>query len=61
MALDKAIHYGKEKRAPYRKGKAVSTHCRNHGSCAYCTSNRTIRNQKLAAKAKELIQEVSNA
>lgn len=58
MALNKAIYYGKEKRKAYRKAKAHDRSCRNHGTCSYCESNRTIRNQKLAAKAKELIQEV---
>lgn len=56
MALNKAIHYGKEKRTEYRKAKAHDRSCRNHGTCEYCKSNRTIKNQKLAAKAKELME-----
>ena len=57
MALDKRIKSGAEKRKPYRKGKAVSASCRNNGSCAYCRSNRTVKNQKLEAKAKEELKE----
>lgn len=40
MALDKAIKSGKEKRKPYRRAKAHSRSCRNHGSCPYCRENR---------------------
>ena len=42
MSLDKAIASGKEHRKPFRKGKAVSCGCRNHGSCTWCEENRTI-------------------
>lgn len=59
MALDKRIKSGAEKRKPYRKGKAVSVHCRNHGSCEYCRSNRTVKNQKLELKAKEEMKELN--
>ena len=38
--LDKAILYGKEKRKPYRKAKAIDRTCRNHGSCPWCKENR---------------------
>ena len=50
MGLEKAIEHGKEKREPYRGGKSVSFHCRNHGGarhskrnnweCMYCRDNR---------------------
>lgn len=46
MSLDKAIKYGKEKRKPYRGGKAVSSHCRNHGGCPWCEGGRLYRNKK---------------
>lgn len=40
MSLEKAIKFGKEKRKPYRGGKAISGSCRNHGNCEYCKQNR---------------------
>lgn len=46
MSLDKAIKYGKEKRKPYRGGKAVSSLCRNHGGCTWCEGGRLHRNKK---------------
>ena len=46
MSLDKAIKYGKEKRKPYRKAKAVDKSCRNHGSCKWCKDNRTYKSRK---------------
>lgn len=46
MSLDKAVKYGKEKRKPYRKAKAVDASCRNHKSCPYCLSNRTHKDVK---------------
>lgn len=46
MSLDKAIKSGKEKRRQYRGAKAIDCTCRNHGSCAYCLSNRTIANRR---------------
>ena len=55
MSLDKAIKSGKEKRKPYRKGKAVDGSCRNHGSCTYCTGNRKYHEtKKLESAAEEL-------
>lgn len=44
--LDKAIEHGKEKRKPYRGGKAICRSCRNHGSCEWCKSNRLYKYQK---------------
>ena len=46
MSLEKAIKYGKEKRKPYTKAKAVDKHCRNHGDCPYCKGNRTHKHKK---------------
>lgn len=46
MSLDKAIKYGKEKRKPYRKAKAIDKSCRNHGSCKWCEENRTYKNRR---------------
>lgn len=57
MALDKAIKAGKEKRKPYRKAKAASYTCRNHGSCPWCAGNRTVGNKRLAAKIMALLAE----
>jgi len=46
MSLEKAIKYGKEKRVQYRRSLAFDRTCRNHGSCEYCKSNRTIQSQR---------------
>ena len=46
MSLDKSIEHGKEHRKPFRGAKAVDCTCRNHGSCSYCRSNRTIQEQR---------------
>jgi len=46
MSLDKAIQHGKEKRKPYRHGKAVDSHCRNHGLCVWCRKNRLHGDKK---------------
>lgn len=40
MSLEKSIKYGKEKRKPYKKAKAMVCSCRNHGSCPWCMSGR---------------------
>lgn len=53
MSLDKAIKYGKEKRKPYRGGKACSTLCRNHGGCTWCESGRLHTNKKNELKGKD--------
>lgn len=52
MGLEKAIKYKKEKRKPYRGGKAVCKSCRNHGGCEWCKGNRTYKNKKEEEKAK---------
>ena len=46
MSLDKAIKSGKEHRKEYRKAKAVSISCRNHGNCEWCKENRLHSNKK---------------
>lgn len=54
MSNNKAIAYGKEKRKPYRGGKAVAYSCRNHGDCPYCYGNRTYSSAKrIAAMASK--------
>lgn len=50
MSLNKAIKNGKEHKKPYRGAKSVDKTCRNHGSCPWCKSNRTFKNQKLKDK-----------
>ena len=52
MSLEKAIKHNKEKRKPYRGSKAFDCTCRNHGSCAYCESNRTIFDTKARMKVE---------
>jgi len=52
MSLSKAIKFGKEHRKPYRKSKSFDSSCRNHGSCSWCKSNRTIREQRERIKMK---------
>ena len=52
MALDKAISHGKEKRKPYKGGKAVFASCRNHGNCGWCEGNRLYNTQKKLEAAK---------
>lgn len=46
MSLDKAIKHKKEHRKPYRKEKAVDSHCRNHGECPWCQGNRRYKHKK---------------
>lgn len=46
MGLDKAIKYGKEKRKPYIKAKAVFVSCRNHKGCPACAKVRRIKDIK---------------
>ena len=53
MSLNKAIEHGKEKRKPYRHGKAVDKSCRNHGGCSWCEGNRTYKNKKRLESTKE--------
>lgn len=37
------------------KGKRVSNHCKNHGSCPACKGNRLYQVNKQIDKAKEQI------
>lgn len=46
MSLNKAIEHKKEHRKPYRKAKAVDSHCRNHGECPYCQGNRQHKHKR---------------
>lgn len=41
MSHDKFIQSGKERRKPYRGGKAIDKTCRNHGGCDWCLGNCT--------------------
>ncbi len=52
MSLDKAIKHNKEHRKQYRGSKALDCTCRNHGSCSYCESNRTIFDKKARMKVE---------
>ena len=52
MSLEKAVEHKKEKRKPYRGSKAFDCACRNHGSCSYCESNRTLFDKKARMKVK---------
>lgn len=57
MSLDKAIEHKKEKRKPYyRKAQSVDPQCRCHGSCSWCRSNRTIREQREKERMKEMVR-----
>ena len=53
MSLDKAIEHGKEKRKPYYGAKAIDCTCRNHGSCAWCMSNRLYQQLKMDEASKQ--------
>lgn len=57
MSLNKAIAYGKEKREPYRGGKAVANSCRNHGDCSFCSGNRLYSYRKVLLKMQQREQE----
>ena len=57
MSLDKAISNKKEKRKPYRGSKAFDCTCRNHGSCSYCESNRTLFDKKARLRVEGQVDE----
>ena len=57
MSLDKAIEHGKEKRKPYTGAKAVDCSCRNHGTCSWCFSNRTIQQQREEESFQQALDE----
>jgi hypothetical protein len=46
MSFDKNYPNRKDKRKPFRGAKAIDCSCRNHGSCAWCESNRTHFDKK---------------
>lgn len=53
MGLEKAIEHKKEKRKPYRNGKAVDKQCRNHNACYWCRENRLHSSKKRKEKWDE--------
>jgi hypothetical protein len=53
MSLEKAIAHGKEHRKLYRGSKAFDHTCRNHGSCSYCESNRTVFDKKARLRVED--------
>ena len=57
MSLVKAIQHNKEKRKPYRGSKAFDCSCRNHGSCGYCESNRTLFDKKARMRVEGQVDE----
>jgi hypothetical protein len=57
VGLEKSIKSGKEKRKPYRKGKAFDPLCRNHNWCPVCKGNRLYSITKSLEKSKSLEQD----
>lgn len=57
MSLNKSIQSGKEHREPYRGTRAIDHTCRNHGSCEWCKSNRTHKNDKRELAAEQEMRE----
>ena len=57
MSLDKAIKYGKEKRKPYRRAKAIDPWCRNHGNCRWCEEGRLHKNKK---REKSILEQMED-
>jgi hypothetical protein len=57
MSLEKAIIHKKEHRKQYRGSKAFDCSCRNHGSCGYCESNRTIFDKKTRLRVSDQVDE----
>lgn len=57
MSLEKSIAHGKEHRKPYRGAKAIDHTCRNHGSCGWCSGNRTHKNDKRELIAENKLEE----
>jgi hypothetical protein len=52
MSLEKAIKHGKEHRKEYHDSRRWDCGCRNHGSCSYCRSNRTIFDKRARARTE---------
>jgi hypothetical protein len=57
MSHDKAIEHGKEHREPYRRSKAVSRQCRNHGACSRCEGDRKVQLKREICRCKTAISE----
>ena len=57
MSLEKSIKSGKEKRKQYYGSKSFDHTCRNHGSCSWCLSSRTIQINRENARSKDQIDE----
>lgn len=57
MSLEKAIIHKKEHRKPYRGSKRFDCSCRNHGSCGYCESNRTLFDKKARLRVEGQVDE----
>lgn len=57
MSLNKSITHGKEHRRPYWGAKAIDRTCRNHGSCEWCKSNRTHKNDKRKLRQAQELEE----
>jgi hypothetical protein len=61
MSFDNSTYPNrKDNRRPYPEwvgAKAVSRHCRNHGGCSYCLSNRRIRWVRELLKASDKLAE----
>ncbi len=55
MAFDKFL--GKERRRQYRGSRRFDRSCRNHGSCPYCTGNRTYQTNKEKTRINSLEME----
>lgn len=58
--LDKSIKSGREHRRQYRKAKLVDRTCRNHGSCPWCTGNRTFDHGMRRVKEAEALDATRN-
>lgn len=59
MAFDNYYPNRKDNRRIYigRTSKKFDSHCRNHGLCSYCVSNRLINQTKTLIKANEQLKE----
>lgn len=57
MSLDKSIISGKEHRKQYTDQRILFVQCRNHGSCEWCHSNRTHKNDKRELSAEQELRE----
>lgn len=46
----------KDRRHTLTGAKSIDSSCRNHGSCPYCLSNRTVKNKKRELLLIEIMQ-----